>query len=595
MNRLIFWWLIFFGWATLAAHAQTLDYRQTYEAAKKNLADGRYEEALQGFNKLIQADPAHPLGAYTAYYYGIAAYRAGQPGKAKAMWLQLLRQHPAWPQQEEVYLWLNKLYFEENNPNQALYYRSLIKNDTLQRQAARLSEAYLQQLDQVVLASLLAQHPSDTLIAGLLAGQLVAQPPAERNQSLLDSLIITYRLDSARLGLGVPPTVLKEKYRIAILLPLFTERLWQSGVYMHKSLAVELYEGMQLALDAFDSTQLEVKVFDTQRDSTVTAGIVNSGSLDAFDALIGPLYPGPLKVIANYSYRQRKNFVNPVSANSAIIRGNPYAFLIRTGAARAGKQAAAFMAGHYKAGACAIFYGPRITDSLAAWHYKQRIEADSFQVVIMQRATKSTARDIFDRLTAAKEVVDSVKLRAMWQAGKRVRVLPMRDSLLMAVDSLNHIFVASDNSAIAAEVMSALIARGDSTRILALGNWLTSKNTNLDLISTLDVWLAMQEYENPLFPENLLVREQYIAHYHKKPSKYVLYGYYAMKWLATSLLNYGTYFQHGYRQQGNLLEAFDYRQSNDNAHLVFIKLKEGVPVMLGREEGEEVIYHQPDE
>ncbi len=594
MNRLGFLWLIFFCGASLAAHAQTLDYRQTYEAAKIDLTEGRYEAALQDFTRLMQADPAHPLSPYTAYYYGVAAYRAGQPDKAKAMWLQLLRQHPAWPQQDEVYLWLSKLSFEENNPNQALYYRSLIKNDTLQQQATLLSETHLQKLDEVILASLLAQHPGDTLIADVLAGQLAAQPPAERNQSLLDSLIITYRLDSTALGLGVPPTVLKEKYRIAVLLPLFTERLWQSGVYMHKSLAVELYEGMQLALAGFDSSQIEIKVFDTQRDSTVTAEIVNSGSLDAFDAMIGPLYPGPLRVVADYSYRQRKNFVNPASANSAIVEGNPYAFLIRTGASRAGEQAAAFMAGRYTPGACAVFYGPRTTDSLAAWRYKQRIEADSFQVVIMQRATKTTARDIFDLLTAAKEVVDSVKLRAMWREGKKVRVLPRRDSLLMAVDSLNHIFVATDNSAIAAEVMSALIARGDSTRILALGNWLTSKNTNLDLISTLDVWLAMQEYENPLYPENLLVREQYISRYHKKPSKYVLYGYYAMKWLATSLLNYGTYFQHGYRQQGNLLEAFDYRQSNDNAHLVFIKLRDGVPVMLGKEEGDEVITHQPD-
>ena len=79
---------------------------------------------------------------------------------------------------------------------------------------------------------------------------------------------------------------------------------------------------------------------------------------------------------------------------------------------------------------------------------------------------------------------------------------------------------------------------------------------------------------------NISLRNKYNALYNKKPGKYVYYGYYAMKFLGESLLEYGVYFQNGYRDKGNIDNLFDFAGSQDNQKLVLYKLEAGIPVII---------------
>ena len=382
------------------------------------------------------------------------------------------------------------------------------------------------------------------------------------------------------MGLTVPADVFKDSYKVAVMLPLFIDRLWESGVYIQKSLAVDIYEGINLALEEFDTTKIKVQVIDTKKDAGVTQDILSSGRLNDFDAIIGPLYPKPLALVADYANENKINFVNPVSTNSELVRHNPYGFLLRTGAESIGKIIAEFARENIDNKACAIYYGPRATDALTAYNYSVRVREDSFYVAIAQKTQTDKAREIYDSLTSAVPVVDSVELERMWKEGLRVRVLPKKDSFLLKIDSLGHIFIASDNKAIASEVMAAITSRGDTTQLIGVGNWFSTANASLDLMESLGVWLAMQEYENMLNPINIRLRNKYNALHNKKPSKYVYYGYYAMKFLGGSLLEYGVYFQNGYRDKGNIDNLFDFAGSQDNQKLVLYKLEAGIPVII---------------
>ncbi len=582
------------------AKSQPVNYKNDYDAAKASLDAGNYSAALSGFTELLNADPAHPNSAYTSYYYGVSAYSLGQKEKARDMFLQITRKYSAWEKKSEAYLWLIKISFEVSSPNMALFYADQVKDDAaVQKLVTDLTHSYLEQLDIQTLQSLLEEAkneefvPNDSAvynidindgtIAQLIASKIVALSYDQRDNDYLYSLISQYNLDSAAMGLTVPADVYKDNYKVAVMLPLFIDRLWESGVYIQKSLAVDIYEGIKLALEEFDSTKIEVQVIDTKKDGSVTQDILNSGRLNDFDAIIGPLYPRPLALVADYANENKINFVNPVSTNSELVRHNPYGFLLRTGAESIGKIIAEYARENIDNKACAIYYGPRATDSLTAYNYSVRVRADSFYVAIAQKSQTDRAREIYDSLTSSVPVVDSVELERMWKEGLKVRVLPKKDSFLLKIDSIGHIFIASDNKAIASEVMAAITSRGDTTQIIGVGNWFSTANASLDLMESLGVWLAMQEYENMLNPINIRLRNKYNTLYNKKPGKYVYYGYYAMKFLGESLLEYGVYFQNGYRDKGNIDNLFDFAGSRDNQKLVLYKLEAGIPVIINAE------------
>lgn len=567
--------------------AQPVNYAQAYQTAKGLLDKGNYSAALNGFADLLNSDPAHERSAYTTFFYSIAAYHLNQKEQARDMLLQEVKKYPSWGNINEAYLWLSKISFELDNPNQGILYANKVSNDpAMINKGHTLKAGYLSQLDINSLKALLPLHEDEIDIARILAKKLAEEPYKELDREYLGALISHYNLDSITLGLTVPVDVFKDRYKIVVMLPVFVDRLWESGVYMQKSLAVDIYEGIRMAYSELDTTKYELEVFDTKKDKLTTQNILKSGRLDGADAIIGPLYPQPISLVEEYSYDHKVNFLNPVSTNSQLIKENPYAFLLRTGAESIGKIIAEYTHRKFTNRACAIYYGPRVTDSLTAYNYSTRMEADSFYVAIRQKTQTTKAREIFDSLTSSVPVVDSVALQKMWKEGEKVRYIPMKDSLLLPVDSLGHIFIASDNKAIASEVMAAVTSRGDTTQIVGVGNWFSVANAGLDLMENLGVWLAMQEFENMLSQENLRISRVYRDQYHKKPSKYVLYGYYAMKFLSSSLAHYGVYFQNGYNSLGNVDNIYDYSGHRDNQHLVLYKIEEGMVEKLTNHERE---------
>jgi len=554
--------------------SQPLDYDKEYNLAQTNLDRGNYSLALNGFTKLMNSDPANPKAAYTSFYYAISANALDQKDKAKDMFLQITKNHTNWDKMPDTYLWLSKLYFELSSPNQGIYYAAKVEGaPAVMLLASEIKRSYLAQFNTVTLSSLLVEH-EDAEIAEYLVLSMMKVSYEQREYGRIDSLISYYKLNSRKSE--IPDDIFKEKYKVAVMLPLFNERLWASGIYMHKSLAVDIYEGIRLAASEFDSTKISLEVFDTKKDSTTTLSIVENGQLAGVDGIIGPLYPKPIYLVSQYASVQKINHLNPVSTNSRLIEKSPYAFLLRTGGKTIGTQMAEFVAGKFENKQCAIYYGPRLSDSLAAFNYAEQMLADSFQIVIMQRSRTESARELFDSLTSSISVVDTVELQRMWDEGEKVKFMPRRDSLLLKVDSIGHIFIASDNKAIAAEVMAAIISRGDSTQIIGLGNWYSAANAGLDIMEELGVWLVMQEFEDMLLPNNIRIRNRYVLENHKKPSKYFYYGYYAMKFIGNALLKHGVYFQNGQKYEPNDMAWFDYKDSQDNKRMAVIQLKNGV-------------------
>ena len=204
-------------------------------------------------------------------------------------------------------------------------------------------------------------------------------------------------------------------------------------------------------------------------------------------------------------------------------------------------------------------------------------------MVVIKKVSKENPRAIFDYLTASKQVVDSVELRRLWRTQKgRIRTLPMMDSLLIQADSIGHIFVASDNSVMASEVMSAVTSRRDSVQIVGVGTWFDKSNASLDLLETMGIWLAISKSDNLNSSDNKLLMERYMDKYHTKPSKYFFMGYHTLQFVSQSLINYGIYFQNGYNNIGNFNPDWDFHEARDNQTMQIVKLEGGEIVQLNK-------------
>ena len=151
------------------------------------------------------------------------------------MFLQITSKYSSWDKTPEAYLWLTKISFELSSPNMGLLYAEQVKGDaSLENSATEIANSYLAQLDIQTLQTLLEEGNNEEYLARLLVNKIVEMPYDERDNDYLSTLISQYDIDSVSLGLSVPEDVFKDRYKVAVLLPLFVDRLWQSGVYIQK-------------------------------------------------------------------------------------------------------------------------------------------------------------------------------------------------------------------------------------------------------------------------------------------------------------------------------------------------------------------------
>ena len=166
--------------------------------------------------------------------------------------------------------------------------------------------------------------------------------------------------------------------------------------------------------------------------------------------------------------------------------------------------------------------------------------------------------------------------------------LPTINSLLIPKDSVGHIFIASSDPTISTEAMSAIISRGDSIKLMGVGNWFESNNAGFGIMEGLGVTLSISAVDDVSSLEYKKLTNRYIKKYKTQPNKYFFRGYYGMKLIAESLKKYGTYFQNGYLQHGNFDPLFNFEKTNSNASIKIIKLVDNniVSLNIGREENQ---------
>ncbi len=561
-----------------------------FKNAKELMSLEKYSLAMQTFKPLISSLEGNQYAAISSYYYAISAYNDNHKYVARDMFLQILSEYPNWEKQDEVYLWLTNIYLQEGDYKKGLTYASKIKNHEILSAASGLKKSFLQKLELSQLDSLLKEYPSDKTIAEGLAEKIFQQPIANQDRDLLENIVSVYNLDNNRYRIDENlKSVKKDKYQVAVMLPFMKDKIKNNPKHLSNEFVIELYEGILMGASDLKSKGINISLhlYDTKKDSATTAEILELDEIKHMDLIIGPLFPDPVKIVSNFSFINRINMINPLSGNSEIIGKNPYAFLFLPSGKTRARKAADYMASTIENKNVFVFHGTNARDSVMAYEYKKEIEKQGFTVCYIDGVAKEDAKNILDILTNTNTVefdaseFDSLEIDLKIKGNLRIT---KKDYLAIQPDSIGHVFVASNDQALAANTITGLETRGDAIALLGFEEWLSQQVISLGGLDRLNAHLIAPTFIDKSNPKYESLNALFMEAFNAYPTRNFYIGYEVMITTGKMMNRMGSLFQfdRGIDEiiEGEIFQGALYGNKNSNQIVPIIKFRNSELVVV---------------
>ncbi|MGB8489985.1 MAG: LysM peptidoglycan-binding domain-containing protein [Bacteroidales bacterium] len=180
-------------------------------------------------------------------------------------------------------------------------------------------------------STLSLQQAVDTIVAApseaaIYAGKPAGFTPVERlSGSLNVAVLLPFYLNENSKRIEIDTSVYQKGKRVYNVINRPDD--W---IYPRSLGFVEMYEGILLAADTLRSLGLNVNlnVWDIKSDTADAVKLIQSGSLEGMDLIIGPVFSGNLAIVAAYAGPRGIPVVSPVQLNSnSLLLNNPTLFL----------------------------------------------------------------------------------------------------------------------------------------------------------------------------------------------------------------------------------------------------------------------------
>ncbi|MFY0607155.1 MAG: ABC transporter substrate-binding protein [Cyclobacteriaceae bacterium] len=600
-----------------SAWAQT-DQAQ-YLEAKRLYKEKQYSSAKASFGALSESAV---FGDYSRFYFGLSAYHQGDLKVAMDTWKELLQKSPRWEHSTELYYWLARASYENNDISGGLKYGSMLTEQSLNSGAeSYFIDKYISSLSLDELEELFDRNSDNRFLASIVVSKLNDVSYSDRDFDRMDSLRVKFDLKPNELASESFPLIKKDTYDIAVLLPFLFSSLENTSVISQNKFVMDMYQGMQLAAEDLTAGGYPTNLYpyDTKRRKDVTKQLLNESGFENHDLMIGPLFPGPIEAADEFSINSRINKVNPISSNSEALGENPYSFLIRPTYETMAKKMAEFAATENDNSYAMVFYEQSDRDSLFATKYKESIESAGYEVVLFQPITKDNSRDLLDGLWSqyddylTQEMADSIMEAdpTRFIKNRRIRtdemermekdtsfVLPISfdedeheivyyEKLFnMAPDSIGHIVAATRSNLFANNLISAIETRGDSIKLYGYGDWLDFTMLSYSQLERLQVGLTNPDYADTERLAYEQLRERLSSTFKTEPSINHFRGYETVYFAGMMMHRQGKYFQTGLREgakiDGKVNEGYKYGSANDNQIVPIIRFKESKLEVVNR-------------
>jgi tetratricopeptide (TPR) repeat protein len=549
------------------------DYKKDYRHAKNLFEQGQYSEAMSAFKPLTVYDQQNPFPAYSSYYYALSAQRLGYSSVAKDMMLQIKKLYPTWDQMNEVNYWLCKIYFDLGEYFQGMFIATQIKDQSFQKSLGDLKRVYLAKIsDPETLKMILEDYPQEKEAAWALVRLLGKQPYQLQETELMERLIQKFSLPREQLVVNeIPKPILKESYRIALLMPFLANTLDPSPAKKRNQFVLDLYDGMKMAADSLSKKGIKVELlaYDNERNAQTTRKLLDKDELKTVDMIVGPLFNEEAIPVHEFSVKNQISLIiNPVST-SANPGSNPFAFLYQPSLETLGARSAEWVAKNVARKSCMVYYGENPKDSVMASNFISKARELGVKIVYVQRVQKENSASILSTLASATEYDE-------WKN-------PLQFKLKK--DSIGSIYVASDNELIYSKVINSVETRRDSIIVVGQESWLQDTSVDFDRFERTRVTIASPNFQAITSPTYLAFRKKYINKHGTLPPDYASIGYEFIMVVGQILAQHGSNFTRtvpdGFVVPGTLSGGYLWQTSRSNGRVPFVSFKRGrLSVML---------------
>ncbi|MGI2298549.1 hypothetical protein ACRRVB_01960 [Candidatus Cardinium hertigii] len=539
-----------------------------YEAAKKVYKIEAYAEAKSLFDTLRKIEHPPSLSPYIHFYYGLAAYHNGEKAIAHQSFLEIQAKFPAWSKQNEIHYWCAQCSFEEGRVEEALGALALIKDKHMARSVLQLKKFFLKKIeDDAYLEELIEKFPNDPIIKTILHKKVAREAYLTQDFSLVNQLKQKYNFaDYTYDPLKQVKSKHKAAYDVAVLLPLFVDELDYEACT--DQFVIDLYQGIQLAIErlAQDGIVINLFTFDTKKNVEVTKALLAQEAMAYMDLIIGPLYPDTIPLVAAFAKKNKINFVNPISDNSTVTHGNPFAFLFQPDLETCAQRAAALtlsdIYGKATVQPCiGVFYGMKQKDILQATLYKHRIE---------QQLGKSI--DLFVQLSD-KSIKNFLKENTTQEKEKNIEDT---EQTQLDLAKLTHIYVPSQDELVVSTVISLCLKLGIKPQIIGHEQWIKNEILNIYQLQRLPILFLSPNYIDYSRATLSIFRKNFFEKNGTKPNEKSYIGYEMMLFFGRMLGKYGTYFQKKWENMyysGLIFQGVSYGKHHTNQHIPVLRFE----------------------
>jgi hypothetical protein len=550
---------------------------EIYEQAKKYYKRAEYQNCQNILAPLLKSCTQTNITPYAFFYDALSAYHQAMPEIAELSFLKLARYYSDWSQYDEVLYWLSQLRFEQNDYLTAFFYLAKIKNTSFEISIKQMKNHFLARLTDISTLDILLRHyPNDVSIAKAWLTQQTLLPFMKQETERIAQVAKKFGLYNYLYNpLDELKSIKKTVYHVAVLLPFFLNEVNYEEKNSNQ-FVLDLYRGIQAAVDRLyqQGIQIELHAYDTKKSEHVTAELLAQEEMKHMDLIIGPLYANTIPLVADFAKKYRINMFNPLSVNSYAVGNNPFVYLFRSSLDSQARQAASFTQKKLDMSnpRIGIIYGTTTEDLLKASIYKEYIEqATGKEIELLLEFDQKASQEFLAMFRSKDKKPEPDALNTAFQQNKFI------------LDALTHIYIASQDELIVANVLSAIQIRKLKPFIIGDEAWLKKNSVTLDQLQHLNIHFIAPDYID--YDQEMLhmFRRSFYDQFGIYPSYYAEIGYDMMLFLGKMLFEYGTYFQKYWGDivyRGQIFSGSSYGNHHDNQHIPVVKFEKSKFVIL---------------
>ena len=323
------------------AKAQKSDqeYLLDYKKGVQRYASHDFEGAIAILTPLTGAQYTNVIVPYSLYYYALASLELNKTFQARAILRELFQRNISWDKMDEAYYLYALVNFKDKYFDEGVSYLDRISSSEFKDDKEALMQNYIPAIENIIsLKELNQKFPAKRIIAETLLNKIQARKyntkaDLELSDVLTDrfKLVSPENIESEKSNIGFGRPYDDKEIDFGVLLPFDLTNFDVKEATSKNRYVYDMYSGMLLAMDVIKEENISVNLFgfDVGSSSESAVKYLKDQNFKKLDALIGPLYGRPNKIVGEFAEANKMFQIHPISNSQSLITDTKNSFLVQ--------------------------------------------------------------------------------------------------------------------------------------------------------------------------------------------------------------------------------------------------------------------------